>query len=283
MMGTPAAASRACSARTSRTWIQIITRAPGRGGSVPGHLEQARAKEEHHPGIIQRAELPADSQAQDVTVERRLRSKPLGRSRIRLLRTSTRLFQQHVQWHGRSTRTHAEPPETPSSIWLVGGAPNRIFCCSLFLGEFAAKLGGLELYRLVTSIVRLTCGIPRPPETPGRFRVTERSSCVTWVAVGGVSALRGLWAACDRSAVPGARCGGRGHCGRAERRLLRGRPRLSLDELLAAVDVEGRAGDRGVGHEVDGQCGDVGWADEAADRQRGAELLAALVDLIAEQ
>jgi hypothetical protein len=45
--------------------------------------------------------------------------------------------------------------------------------------------------------------------------------------------------------------------------------------LLAAVDVEGGAGDRGVRHEVDGQCGDVGGADDAADRQRGTELLAA--------
>ena len=59
--------------------------------------------------------------------------------------------------------------------------------------------------------------------------------------------------------------------------------RSSFDELLAAVDVEGRAGDRGVRHEVDGQCGDVGRADDAADRQRGTELLAALVDLVAEQ
>ena len=46
--------------------------------------------------------------------------------------------------------------ETPSSSWLVGGAPDRIFCCSLF----AAKFGGLELHRLVASIVRLICGRP---------------------------------------------------------------------------------------------------------------------------
>jgi len=39
--------------------------------------------------------------------------------------------------------THAEPPlctETPSSIWLVGGAPNRIFCCSLFLANSRRSL-----------------------------------------------------------------------------------------------------------------------------------------------
>ena len=38
-------------------------------------------------------------------------------------------------------------------------------------------------------------------------------------------------------------------------------PRSVLDELLAAVDVEGRAGDRGVGHEVDGKCRDAGRRD----------------------
>jgi transposase IS116/IS110/IS902 family protein len=30
--------------------------------------------------------------------------------------------------------------ETPSSIWLVGGAPNRIFCCSLFLANSRRSL-----------------------------------------------------------------------------------------------------------------------------------------------
>src|SRR5215468_4924288 len=43
------------------------------------------------------------------------------------------------------------------------------------------------------------------------------------------------------------------------------------------------AGDRGVRHEVKGQGGDVGRADDAADRQRGAELLAALLDPVAGQ
>jgi len=35
---------------------------------VPGDLEQAQAKEEHHPGIVRRAELPEDGQAQDIAV-----------------------------------------------------------------------------------------------------------------------------------------------------------------------------------------------------------------------
>jgi hypothetical protein len=69
MMGTPAAPSRACSAWTSRTWIQIITECPGGPGVCPEDLEQARAEEEHNPGIVWRAELPADGQAQDVAVE----------------------------------------------------------------------------------------------------------------------------------------------------------------------------------------------------------------------
>ena len=69
MIGTPAAASRACSACTSRTWIQIITELPGRAGRVPGDLEQPLAEEEHQPGIVRRAELPVDGQAEQVTVE----------------------------------------------------------------------------------------------------------------------------------------------------------------------------------------------------------------------
>ena len=44
-------------------------RVPGRAGRVPGDLEQPLAKEEHQSGIIRRAELPADAQAEQVTVE----------------------------------------------------------------------------------------------------------------------------------------------------------------------------------------------------------------------
>jgi hypothetical protein len=36
---------------------------------VPGDLEQSRAEEEHHPGILRRAELPVDGQSQYVAVE----------------------------------------------------------------------------------------------------------------------------------------------------------------------------------------------------------------------
>jgi hypothetical protein len=44
-------------------------RPPGRTGRAPGDLEQSLAEEEHHPGILRRAELPVDGQAQHVAVE----------------------------------------------------------------------------------------------------------------------------------------------------------------------------------------------------------------------
>jgi hypothetical protein len=44
-------------------------RAPGRAGRVPGDLEQPLPEEKHQPGIIRRAELPVDGQAEQVTVE----------------------------------------------------------------------------------------------------------------------------------------------------------------------------------------------------------------------
>jgi hypothetical protein len=37
--------------------------APRRSGCVPGDLEQSLAEEEHHSGIVWRAELPVDGQA----------------------------------------------------------------------------------------------------------------------------------------------------------------------------------------------------------------------------
>src|SRR5438067_12140987 len=43
MMGTAAAASRACSAWTSRTWIQVITECPEGPGRVPRDLQQSWA------------------------------------------------------------------------------------------------------------------------------------------------------------------------------------------------------------------------------------------------
>ena len=42
----------------------------------------------------------------------------------------------------------------------------------------------------------------------------------------------------------------------------------SPDELLAAIDVDGRANEPRVRHEVDGQYGDVGRVDDASNGQR---------------
>jgi hypothetical protein len=55
------------------------------------------------------------------------------------------------------------------------------------------------------------------------------------------------------------------------------------DDLLAAVDVVRGAGQGGVGHQVHGDGGDVPRPDDAPDRERGAELLASRVELVAEQ
>ena len=58
---------------------------------------------------------------------------------------------------------------------------------------------------------------------------------------------------------------------------------LGGDELLSAVDVVGRAREGGVGHDVHGECGDVGRSHHAPDRKRGAKLIAAVFQFIAEQ
>jgi len=56
-----------------------------------------------------------------------------------------------------------------------------------------------------------------------------------------------------------------------------------LDELLPAVDVVSTACQGRVGHNVHGERRYVGRANDAPDRQRSAELLAARIKLIAEQ
>jgi Major Facilitator Superfamily len=60
-------------------------------------------------------------------------------------------------------------------------------------------------------------------------------------------------------------------------------PLLSRDELLAAVDVVRRAGERRVGHDVNSQRGHVGGADDAADRESRTQLVPAVLELISEQ
>src|SRR5262249_56452490 len=53
-------------------------------------------------------------------------------------------------------------------------------------------------------------------------------------------------------------------------------------ELLAAVDVVGRAGEGGVGHEMHRQRRNVGWSHDATDGERGAKLCPARLELVAE-
>jgi len=48
--------------------------------------------------------------------------------------------------------------------------------------------------------------------------------------------------------------------------------------LLAAVDVLDSAGQGGVGHDVHGQRGDVGRANDAPDGKRGAKLIATVFE-----
>lgn len=56
-----------------------------------------------------------------------------------------------------------------------------------------------------------------------------------------------------------------------------------LDELLPAIDVVSAACKGCIGHSMHGERGYIGRADDAPDRQRTAELLAACIKLIAEE
>jgi hypothetical protein len=53
--------------------------------------------------------------------------------------------------------------------------------------------------------------------------------------------------------------------------------------MLAAVDVIRPAREGRIGHDVDGQRGDVDGRDHAADREREAELIAAALERIAKR
>ena len=96
-----------------------------------------------------------------------------------------------------------------------------------------------------------------------------------------------------RDCRPGGRAGRFGQSGERGRTLGRGHDGLgsvvestpeagSEDELLTAVDVVRRAREGGVGHEVNGERGDVRRADDAPDREPRAQLVAALVKIVAE-
>src|SRR5215467_5686191 len=58
---------------------------------------------------------------------------------------------------------------------------------------------------------------------------------------------------------------------------------LGGDELLSTVDVIGCAREGGVGHNVYGERGHVRRSDHASDGKRGAKLVAAFFELIAQQ
>ena len=58
---------------------------------------------------------------------------------------------------------------------------------------------------------------------------------------------------------------------------------LGGDELLSAVDVVGRPREGLIDHDVDGERGHVGRSDDTPDGKSGAELIAARVEMIAEE
>src|SRR5437762_14331329 len=62
-----------------------------------------------------------------------------------------------------------------------------------------------------------------------------------------------------------------------------GNAKLAGNELLPAVDVVGLAREGRVGHDVYGERCDVGRSDDAPDGKRGAKLIAAVVEFIAEE
>jgi hypothetical protein len=55
------------------------------------------------------------------------------------------------------------------------------------------------------------------------------------------------------------------------------------DQSLSAVDVVCRAGDRGVDHEMNRECGDVGWSDHTPDWKRGAQFISPGFEPVAEE
>ena len=58
---------------------------------------------------------------------------------------------------------------------------------------------------------------------------------------------------------------------------------LAGDELLPAIDVVGRTREGLIDHDVDGERSHVGWTDDPPDGKSGAELIAAGVEIIAEE
>ncbi len=104
----------------------------------------------------------------------------------------------------------------------------------------------------------------RPAQSPGPRRC-RRS--------GARSAARRRRRCRAPAARPGWPRAGTPGSGGASGKLWAGRHRSgAVEQLLAAVDVEGGAGEGRVRHEVDGERGDVRGPDDAADRQPLAQL-----------
>ena len=55
------------------------------------------------------------------------------------------------------------------------------------------------------------------------------------------------------------------------------------DELLAAIHIVRRPSECRVGHDVDGERGNVGWLHDAPDGKRRAELIAPSIEFSAEE
>jgi hypothetical protein len=72
-------------------------RAPGRAGRVPGDLEQPLTGEEHQPGIIRRAKLSVNGQAEQVTVEAAAAVQVTRAHQDPAAQDVHALFQHHVE------------------------------------------------------------------------------------------------------------------------------------------------------------------------------------------
>ena len=127
-------ASRRCSALMSRTGSQSRTERPAVPAECPETSQEPRAEKKDHSGDGGRLQLPVDRQAQHIPVGLRLlRPRSAGRSRIRLLHTSTS-GPPHQDLHIRTStsvpplRTSAPPSWLPRLLrpeprWCRGPAP----------------------------------------------------------------------------------------------------------------------------------------------------------------
>ena len=117
MTGTPAIASRACSARTSRTWIQITSERPGAPDALPETSSNPWPRKKTIPGMARRAELPVDGQAQDVAVEAEAAVQVAGAQEDPAAENVHATIPPSRWSHGRPGRSRAIPPYGAQSDW----------------------------------------------------------------------------------------------------------------------------------------------------------------------